>query len=285
VRLLRSELFSPSFASWLAVFPRLTCGRRAVCRVGQLGWWARSRGRGCSRSASRPMSSVGFHFEVMLYSARWTLRMWSVKMVGEALEHRAPFGLVGRRGRSRHLLPSTVTCSLLSCGTASPPAVQTINSLAPDSPCRVESRSCYTRILFPRLEAIDRLRVYAGTSQRLVLAALHLRWLSHLLGPGCWEDMGRGERTVRRPSRPSRKQLAVFVRLHPTRFFVALSFAPFGTLAVRPHSSCSSYFHFSLANRIADCWLIEAVVVLCVVPFLFPPHRQCGRRDTLMCGC
>jgi hypothetical protein len=141
-------------------------------------------------------------------------------------------------------------------------------------------------ILSPALEMIVSVAcVLLVLFMGLVLAALHLRWLSHLLGlleKGRW---GPRLSAVLQTLRAIEEQLAVFVRHHPTRFSVALSFA-FGNWLCGAIELFLILHFLGWPLAFADCWLIEAVVVLVRSSTFFVPGHI-GVQDgaiTLMCG-
>jgi uncharacterized protein (TIRG00374 family) len=260
----------------------------AVARsMGQLGW--------LGALTIVALFAIGFQadvfswhltFQSIAVSARWTLRLWLVNMVGEALNIVAPFGSLGGEPFKALLLNRHYAVSYRD-GTASLLLIQTINSLAQIPLVVVGVALMFRRgILSPALETIVSIAcVLLVLFMGLVLAALHLRWLSHLLGlleKGRW---GPRLSAVLQALKAIEEQLAVFVRHHPTRFSVALLFA-FGNWL------CGAIELFLILHFLgrpigfADCWLIEAVVVLVRSSTFFVPGHI-GVQDgaiTLMCG-
>ena len=255
--------------------------------IGQLGW--------LGALAIVAVFAIGFQADVfschlifrsIALSARWALRLWLVNMVGEALNIVAPFGSLGGEPFKALLLNRHYAVSYRD-GTASLLLIQTINSLAQIPLVVVGVALMFHRgILSPALEAIVSVAcVLLVVFMGLVLAALHLRWLSHLLGlleKGRW---GTRLSTVLQTLRAIEEQLAVFVRHHPTRFSVALSFA-FGNWLCGAIELFLIFHFLGWPIAFADCWLIEAVVVLVRSSTFFVPGHI-GVQDgaiTLMCG-
>ena len=225
-------------------------------------------------------------FRSLAVSARWTRRLWLVNMVGEALNIVAPFGSLGGEPFKALLLKRHYAVSYRD-GTASLLLIQTINSLAQIPLVVVGVALMFERgVLSPALETIVSvacaiLVVFMG----LVLAALHLRWLSHFLASlerGRW---GPRLTVALQALKAIEEQLADFVRRHPARFSVALLSA-FGNWL------CGAIELFLILHFLgwhlafADCWLIEAVVVLVRSATFFVPGHI-GAQDgaiTLMCG-
>lgn len=260
----------------------------AVARlIGQLGWLA--------ALAIVVAFAIGFQADVFSWhlacltiamSARWTLRLWLVNMVGEALNVVAPFGSLGGEPFKAILLNRHYALPYRN-GAASLLLIQTINSLAQVPLVVVGVILMFERdILSPALEATASVAcVLLVAFMGLVLAALHLRWLSHLLR---FLERGRwGSRlTIALEAlKGIEEQLAEFVREHPARFSTALVFA-FGNWL------CGAIelfiiLHFLGAHLpFADCWLIEAIVVLVRSATFFVPGHL-GVQDgaiTLMCG-
>lgn len=225
-------------------------------------------------------------FRRMAMSARWTVRLWLVNMVGEALNIVAPFGSLGGEPFKAFLLNRHYAISYRD-GAASLLLIQTINSLAQIPLVVVGVALMFRRgILPPTLETIVSIAcVLLVGFMSLVLAALHLRWLSHLLRlleRGPWRSRLT---VVLRALRAIEEQLADFVRRHPARFSIALLFA-FGNWL------CGAIELFLILHFLgshlpfAECWLIEAIVVLVrSVTFFVPGHI--GVQDgaiTLLCG-
>lgn len=260
----------------------------AVARsIGQLGWLgALTIVAVFAFGFQADVFSWHLTFRSIALSARWTLRLWLVNMVGEALNIVAPFGSLGGEPFKALLLNRHYAVSYRD-GTASLLLIQTINSLAQIPLVVVGVALMFRRsILSPALETIVSVAcVLLVVFMGLVLAALHLRWLSHLLGlleKGRW---GPWLSAALLGLKAVEEQLAVFVRHHPTRFSVALLSA-FGNWLCGAIELFLILHYLGRPIAFADCWLIEAVVVLVRSSTFFVPGHI-GVQDgaiTLMCG-
>ena len=269
---------------WLLVQADLAAVARSMVQLGWLGAFA-----------ILVAFAIGFQADVFSWhltvpgvalSALWTLRLWLVNMVGEALNIVAPFGSLGGEPFKALLLKRHYDVSYRD-GTTSLLLIQTVNSLA-QVPFVVIGVALMLRreILSPALATIITAACAAVVLfMGFVLVALHARWLSHL--PRWLRNLRLGGRLADAVSalEAIEEQLAGFVRERPGRFAVAVLFA----FANWTSGAVELYLilHFLGAPlALADCWLIEALVVLVRSATFFVPGHL-GAQDgaiTFFCG-
>jgi len=254
---------------------------------GQLGW--------PGLLAIVAVFAVGFQADVFSWhltfrsiaiSAAWTLRLWLVNMVGEALNIVAPFGSLGGEPFKGLLLKRHYGVSFAD-GAASLLLIQTVNSLAQVPFVLVGVALMIRRGVLPlALETVATIACATiAAFMTLVVLGLHGRWLSCLpqwLEPRRW---GHLLDAVQQAAKSIEEQLAVFVRQRPLRFAIAVLFA-FGNWLCGAIELFLILHFLGRAIGFADCWLIEAVVVLVRSSTFFVPGHI-GVQDsaiTLLCG-
>ena len=239
--------------------------------------------------------AIGFQADVFSWhltfrnvglSARWTLRLWLVNMVGEALNIVAPFGSVGGEPFKALLLKRHYRVSYPD-GVASLLLIQTVNSLAEVPFVIVGLILMLARgVLSPAFETTLTIACFLLVGfMAFVLVALHLRWLSYLPRRLKQTRWGRGVGTGIEVLMSIEEQIVVFVRQRPLRFAVAVLFA-FGNWLCGAVELFLVLHFLGSPLGFADCWLIEATVVLVrSATFFLPAHI--GAQDgtiAFLCG-
>lgn len=272
------------FFAWLLVQADLTGVAQLIAQIGWPGALAIVTAFAIGFQAD--VFSWHLTFREVALSARWTLRLWLVNMVGEALNIVAPFGSLGGEPFKALLLKRHYRVSFAD-GTASLLLIQTVNSLA-QVPFVVIGVLLMVRrgILPPALETITVAAcAILVLFMALVLVVLHRRWLSHL--PRWLEQTRWGHllRTALQTARSIEEQLAVFVRQRPMRFAIAVLFA-FGNWLAGAIELYLILHFLGVPLGFGDCWVVEAMVVLVrSATFFVPAHI--GAQDgaiALLCG-